>query len=256
MRPRAFLLLREQPHYRRDAFCDGLAAVGYRIERVIPSKVNPEDVLVVWNRYNSFDRVAQNVERSGGRVIVAENGYLGGDIPAPKFYAIALQHHNGAGKWFVGEEDRFSRMGVEVFPWRPTGDHILVLPQRGIGPEGVAMPAEWPLKIVKRLQAVTKRPIRFRPHPGKERPPLEPDLVDAWAVVTWGSTAAVKALTHGIPVFHEMPQWIGAGAARLGIENLEDPFLGDRMPMLHRLAWAQWSVAEIAKGEPFRCLLQ
>lgn len=74
-------------------------------------------------------------------------------------------------------------------------------------------------------------------------------------MVTWASGAAIKAIIEGIPVFYEFNDWIGAPAARYGIDDTENPFLGDRNPMLHRLSWAQWTAEEIASGEPFKCLL-
>jgi len=85
---------------------------------------------------------------------------------------------------------------------------------------------------------------------------MDPDFEDCWAAVTWASGGAIKAICAGIPVFYEFEKWIGAPSARLGFGDLENPFLGDRGPMLHRLSWAQWNVDEIAKGEPFRWLLK
>lgn len=84
---------------------------------------------------------------------------------------------------------------------------------------------------------------------------LQDDLANAWAVATWGSGAALKALLMGVPVFHAFPQWIGKAAARPFRCPIEEPFLDDRLPMFRRLAWAIWSADEIARGEPFRCLL-
>lgn len=132
-----------------------------------------------------------------------------------------------------------------------------MLLQRGIGEQGVAMPHEWRLDIERRLKAVTKRPIVIRGHPGIDgAAPTEPDFRNVHAVVTWASGAAIKAIAAGVPVFHEFDRWIGAPAARFGIDKIEEPYLGDRLPMFRRLAWAQWTAAEIAKGEPFECLLR
>lgn len=250
--PTAVCMIRAQPHYRREAFEAGLSKVGYTITSA-PSRVTKGDLLVVWNRYGHYDQIARRFEAAGATVIVVENGWLG----QGKYFAIAKSHHNGAGVWTTGEEDRWSPLGIHPKPWRQSGDDILILPQRGIGPPGVAMPAGWAASVFSRLSKITKRPIRVRPHPGKEpHPPLDPDFENCWAAVTWGSGAAVHAIVAGIPVFHEMPNWIGAPAARAGILEIEDPFLGDREPMLRRLAWAQWSAAEVSSGEPFRWLLR
>jgi len=142
-----------------------------------------------------------------------------------------------------------------VKDWRNDGEHILVLPQRGMGERGVRQEKDWLPSVLARLQKATDRPIKVRYHPGiRPHPPI--DFSDTWACVTWASGAAIKAIVAGIPVFHEFPKWIGRPAARLGLDNLEDPFLGDRGPMLHRLSWATWTAEEIEKGEPFKWLLK
>lgn len=87
---------------------------------------------------------------------------------------------------------------------------------------------------------------RIRSHPGKHpSKPLEEDLAQAGRVVTWGSGAAVKALIWGIPVESHMPDWAG------GQDNTDS----GRVQMLQRLAWAQFTHAEIASGEAFKCVL-
>jgi hypothetical protein len=249
--PAAVCMIRPQPHYRREAFASGLAKAGYSVT-FDHRKPNPGDVLVIWNRYAHYDRLAKAFEAARASVLVVENGWVGDQ----KHFAIARSHHNGAGTWVVGTEDRWSALDLALKPWRRDGEHILVLPQRGIGEDGVAMPAGWAASAYARLRQRTRRPIRVRPHPGREpHPPLDPDFENCWAAVTWGSGAAIHAIVAGIPVFHELPKWIGGRAASFGIDRLEEPFLDDRRPMLERLAWAQWNEAEVAAGEPFRWLL-
>ena len=104
----------------------------------------------------------------------------------------------------------------------------------------MAMPHDWPERVRKAAGG------RVRSHPGtKVCVPLEDDLANAKQVVTWGSGAAIKALLWGIPVQSDMPGWIGE----------QDNTDGGRLAMFRRLAWAQWTLAEIASGEPFRRLL-
>ena len=176
-----------------------------------------------------------------------------------QLYALALNQHNGAGSWPVGPPGRWREQGIVLKPWRMDGEHVLVLPQRGIGPAGVAMPLNWLDVVLGQLRTLTKRPVRVRTHPGNvpTQRPLEADLAGAWAVVTWGSGAAVKALCAGIPVFGTWSNWIGAGAARPFPGDLEMPLMDDvsRETTLDRLAWAQWTTVEILTGEPFRRLL-
>lgn len=251
----ATVLIRPQPNYRRDAIWAGLERRGFKCTANVLRQPKPEDVLVIWNRYGGNQLVAGQYEAAGATVIVVENGWIGQDDRGLPHYAMCLKHHNGAGEWHVGDDDRWTRLNTTLSPWRSDGRHILVLPQRGIGPLGVGMPSNWVEDALGRLRAATKRLVRVRQHPGKTRPPLDPDFSGCWAAVTWGSGAAIKAIAAGIPVFYDMPNWIGGPAAVRGLDNIEQPFLGDRLPMLRRLAWAQWSVAEIRAGEPFKWLL-
>jgi hypothetical protein len=120
------------------------------------------------------------------------------------------------------------------------------------------MPPWWPGRTAAFLRA---HGIvgRVRPHPGIAKcVPLEKDLAKASAVVTWGSGAALKALTLGIPVYADMPQWIGADAA-LPVSALASGQCNRdsdaRLRMFRRLAWAQWRLSEIEDGTAFRALL-
>ena len=207
----AACLIPRTVYYRSAAFISGLEKLGYRVTDKAKSDPQVNDALVIWNRHRDIGP-ARIYERAGAPIIVAENGYIGRDEEGRQFYALARSHHNGAGEWYVGEEDRWAKTGVRLRRWRADGDFILVLPQRGIGPEGVAMPRQWPIEIVRRLKGVTRRPIKMRPHPGKEKSDPSPDFAGCWAAVTWGSGAAIKAIVAGIPVFHELERWIGAPA--------------------------------------------
>lgn len=257
---RAYLLIRDQPHYRREAFAAGLKAVGYRPEfRDPPPGPAGSDLLVTWNRYGYQEGVADRFEAAGGTVIVAENGYLDPDRHgARRWYALALGGHNGQGRWSIGTPERWPRiapqLGAELKPWRATGDHVLVCPNRPFGRRGHVMPADWAEKAAQRLRQATKRPVRIRPHPNNDKPAIEieKDLRDCHAMAIWSSSAGVKALLAGIPVLCDAPAWILKGATS---RNLAAPELPDRAPSFERLAWAQWHVEEIARGEPFRRLL-
>lgn len=258
---RACLTIRDHPTARVEPFINGLKACGYKILQH-PFDPAPGDVLVIWNRYGRFHELATGWEAAGNTVIVAENGYTGRAKDC-RLYAMALNHHNGAGRWHVGTDDRSARLRQSLQPWREDGTDILIIAQRGIGEPGIGSPPGWHGEAARLLLHQTKRPIRVREHPGNVRGPHKPpekplheDLKDVWAALTWGSGAAIKALMLGVPVFHAFDRWIGAPAAKHGLDDLENPYRGDRTQMLHQLAWAQWDVDEIRTGEPFRHLLR
>lgn len=252
MARRAALILRHSESYRRDQFAIGLRRLGFEVADHTERRPHADDLLVLWNRRRASEPDVLRYQAAGAPVIIAENGYL--PSAAAKQFALALNAHNGAGRWWIGPSPRFA---VDLAPWRAQGEHILVLLQRGIGEQGVAMPTGWPSMIARRLADMTDRKIIVRRHPGMRGPPLAPDLVNAWAAVTWGSGAGVKAIAAGVPVFHDFGRWIGAAASKpLFNADLEDPFLGDREEFLRHITWAQWSVDEIANGHALEMVLQ
>jgi hypothetical protein len=217
------------------AFAAGLAAAG-------------STATVIWGTYKG-ERV--------GTELVAENGYLAGQ--GGPYVALARGGHNGAGKWPAGSPERWERLGIALKQWRETGSHVLVCPSRGIGMNPA--PMDWTERTVAALRKLTKREIRIRPHPGNWKPraaehaaTLARDLEGAWACVIWASSAGVRSLIEGVPVIYTAPSWICADAAGTRLEDIENPPMPDRLPAFHRLASAQWTLAEIASGAAFRAL--
>lgn len=230
---RAWLNLRLTVPARVAVFRAGLQALGYSVQQGITYTPEPGDLLVTWNRIHVGNAAAQAFDARGLPVLVTENATWGNDFAGERWYTLARRWHNMAGCFPVGGPERFDSLGVELAPWRTSGEVVGLL-QRGFGANG--MPRGW----------LPPGCDRIRAHPGqREAVPLEKDLERAGRVVTWGSGAAVKALLWGIPVQSHMPGWIGE----------QDNTDAGRLAMLRRLAWAQWTLAEIERGEPFRRLL-
>ena len=244
--------LRSDPHYRKDAFDQGLLACGYKLEQGTRRPKSRDDLLLVWNRMPANEPQAAAWESQGGTVLVAENAYL----QPGKFgmYAISVHGHCGSGWFPVGDEDRFTPLGFELRPWVSEG-HVLVCGQRGIGSRLMASPPHWDIKIVQRLRAMGHAKVRHRPHPGKVAPKttLAQDLQGAGLCVVWSSASGVLALTLGVPVIYCAPHWICAGAAGKGLGST--PPRSGREEAMHRMSHGQWSVAEIHSGEPFKRIL-
>lgn len=251
--------IKATPHYRSEAFIAGLQAVGYEIVTTGAPR-SRLDVLVIWNRQGAEEGFANTWESQGGAVIVCENGYAGRDADGQQLYAVAVHGHNGSGWHPVGADRRFGRLGVDVAPWRDGGAHVLVCGQRGIGSKTMASPVGWEDRTAARIRAMGFKKVVIRRHPGRFQPKtsLDAELDDALVCVVWSSASGVRALIRGVPVVYCAPHWICAGAAGRGLEALAAPPRDDalRAAALERMAHAQWAVAEIAAGEPFRRILE
>ena len=256
--PVAYLTIRADPVYRREAFAAGLRAAGYDV-RAHPggATINRGDILVQWNRYGEGHDLATRFESAGCQAIIAENGFLGVDRADRRIYALADGHHQ-AGFWHVGDDDRFGRLSIPLEPWRTSGRHILIAPNREFGMPGMIQPNMFAEHMARQLMKITDRPIKIRPHPGNNPPkiPFADDLRDCWAVVIWSSSAGVQALVAGVPVFCIAPYWVARGATFQNLKLIDNPPLDtiDRAKSFHALAWAQWHLWEIEQGIPFKHL--
>jgi hypothetical protein len=261
--PTAWIAVHSQLTARREAAAAGLEAHGFApvVGDAKPTRFCAGDVLVIWNRYGHRDGWAREMERAGGRVFVMENGY----VPYPSgvdTLALAEGHHTGAGWWAVGGPERWAGWGVEIQPWQdmPPPWPVIIAPQRGIGPDGVAMPRGWADRTALMCRRHTTREVRVRPHPGRHAPavPLAEDLAVAGVVVVWSSRVGLEALLAGVPVVSLSPHWIGRTAAWPDLAELDAPPFptAARLAMFERLAWAQWTIEEIANGCAFAGLLR
>ncbi len=252
---RAVLRIRKEPVYRREAFEKGLRRVGFKLaDKATPT--GPESWLVLWNRQGAAELEADAWEARGGTVIVCENAYL--QKVDKTFYAISVHGHNNSG-WFPHDptEDRFSKLGFNLKPWRVNYpvDRALVLGQRGIGSREMKSPPGWGEKTLAQRSRQVDFKVDYRPHPGNGRPrvPLTEALRGSNECVIWSSAGGVLALVEGVHVFYAAPHWICSDAA-LPISRF--PSLVDyprdrREAVLNRMAHNQWHFEEIATGEPF-----
>ena len=224
---------------RVEAFARGLRLNGYKVIPGHTMTPGPQDIFVTWNRIGIGASAARAFESAGCPVLVAENASWGNDFAGNRWYHIARNRHNTAGRFEFRGPERWDALGVELATWRTEGETV-ILAQRGIGAAPTAMPSQWPQGAQARYGG------RIRRHPGtRPTTALRDDLAHCGRVVTWGSGAALQALLWGIPVVSEMPDWIGEQ------DNTDE----GRLAMFRRLAHAQWTMEEISEGLPFRSLL-
>ncbi len=115
-------------------------------------------------------------------------------------------------------------------------------------------------------QAVQRyKRVVYRPHPLQKLrrlnlkiPPcieihhnntIEHSLVNAICCLTYSSNSAVDAVMAGVPV---MTQGRASMAKAISSKKVSDPLkFPDRSDWLRRLAYCQWTPAEVAEGKPW-----
>lgn len=142
-----------------------------------------------------------------------------------------------------GSLSRFRALGVEIEPWKPCGEYILVCPPGDLiaGYLGINV-RDW-IRKVRRMVDGRKMLLRTK---GCHRP-LADDLSNTHVLVTAFSNAAVEALLGGIGVFCTHP----CASTPLSLKSITGP---NRGPNGDRLAWAsslaanQWTLDEMRRG--------
>jgi len=200
--------------------------------------------------------------------------FMSGYQPHKKFndiwYRIIV---NNTQKNFISKsqkyKDRYKEIckttskGITLKKWRPKGDHILVIPPSYHTAKWYNIDrAVWESNIVAKLKRHTDREIRVR-HKyidnldvgNKVRKPLEEDLKNCWAMVSWHSMCAVEAVLNGIPSFtseHSPAKPVSLNLSHL--DMIEDPYICDREQWLYSLLGAQFTLKEMQSGYAYEFL--
>lgn len=255
----------KDPSKPGEAFVSGLEACGYRV-CVDPARC---DMLITWTPWPDTDRyvLERQFVAAGRSVIYVENGWLT-PIQDRNYFQIAFGGWNGSGifpEW--NGADRWDSWNVELLPWKETfrhegapGETVMVAPQRtkppgggksdGKGGDHRAQPLWWEEVICGYLDA---RKISYSVRLRESKVPLEEALDKSWCVMTWNSTLAMKAVIRGIPVRYFGPNIMAPTLCTRGLQTIK---LRDRLPVLRKLAGAQFTAGEIAEGWPLRRLIE
>ena len=141
--------------------------------------------------------------------------------------------------------DRFEALNVPVRPWKRTGRTVVIAPLSAhVGRHIGVDPGEWLESVRAEIPNWTDRPVAIKP---KGEGSLATVLQDAWCLVTHSSNAAVDALLQGVPVIT-----LGKSAVNpvsWHWKHMETPEWYDREPVFWGLAYHQWTLDEMRRGE-------
>ena len=207
------------------------------------------------------------------KVVVLETGYINRGDGEEHHYAAGLNGLNGRATFRNHGMDA-SRLdllrhdyGLTVYPWRETGEHVLLCGQVpwDASVEHVDHVA-WLSDAVAELKTRTTRPIRFRPHPFAPIPAIKgcqyskatiaEDFARAHACVTYNSNSAVEAIIAGVPAFAFDDGSMALPVASRRWAKIEAPKTPEREQWLCDLAYTQWTPAEMREGRAWTHLFR
>jgi len=198
-----------------------------------------------------------------------DTGYMGNHRSALnplgwKFYHRIVKNDLQHGKIIPRPDDRFSRLGIRLKPWKKGGRKILI-----------AKPDEKPMKFydqgldqwmeetINTIKKYTDRPIVVR-----ERVKSRTDRIitntlqealddDVHCLVTFNSNSATESVIHGIPAFTLAPCHAASPVTSQDLSQIETPYYPDS-DKVHQwachLAYGQFHVRELQDGTAWRIL--
>lgn len=190
-----------------------------------------------------------------------DNGYVGsGHFDG--FYSVAKNafQHDGSGDYARGYV-RAKKLGLEVKRPYANRGHILLVPPTEVFASLMGFFAEeWVKNTTKKINDISDRKVKLRLKPGSrwngkivpKGLPLEEDLEDAHALVTYNSKVSVEATKWGVPVIstiQEIATSIGSCSLR-DIETRRD--VDDRERWFAAVAANQWTLDEMRSGQCWR----
>lgn len=202
-------------------------------------------------------RVGRLLRRAGHEVLVMERGYIGDRFA---WTSLGWNGLNGRAKFNpLDDPVRFNNHFSELLkPWKEGGDYVLLIGQvPGDASLGGMDMTRWYDESAKKAAKAYGLPVRFRPHPLARRDrsavvrveqikgTLQEALARAAVVVTFNSNTAVESVLAGVPT---VATDIGSMAAPVTSRQIGDVFKPDRFAWAARLAWCQWTMAEIKAG--------
>ena len=173
-------------------------------------------------------------------------------------------------------------LGINAQPWSNTDENILICLQRDNGWNAKGFDQEvWLKKTIKKIRALTDRPIKIRAHPGdlnrtktknkhdwtfvnqfkgcelidSVSTTLHQSMKTARCAVYYNSSSSVLSVLKGIPTFVSEESAVTWDVANHNIKNILDPFMPDRTQWFNNLSQAHWTIEQSRAGDVYKHFL-
>ena len=259
-----------------EAFIQSLEKAGDEIQL---NCAGNNDVTVIWSvlwqgRMLGYKKIWDECQLKNKPIVVLEVG----GIKRNETFKVGINGVNReadfANQTFDGE--RWKKLNIELKPWQPTGDTIIICGQHHRSHQWRNNPTMnlWFEQQINEIRKHTNRPILVRPHPRNpvgldtskwknvscKSPQRDYNTIDdtdfketlkhAWAVINYSSNPAMMSVFNGIPVFvseHSLCYDVG----NTSLSNINNPSMPDRNNWANKLAHTEWTTEEIKQGLPW-----
>ena len=209
--------------------------------RAVPINPDETDLVVQWG-FKPTPGLMSAIE-AGVSYLIIDLGYI--DKGRTTNFSVSFNGFHGTAWQDPKVLDRPPRPSPSYRDWRSgTGDKVIVVGQM---PNDQSLRGQdidaWMGRAAIAASAAFGKPVHKRPHPKMLNPwepkpePWEAAVEDAYAVVTWTSTAAIGSVLAGVPTIAMHP---GSMAYRVAAHDMTLRTPPGRAEWLHDIAWRQW----------------
>jgi hypothetical protein len=152
------------------------------------------------------------------------------------------------------EKDDYDRIEkykkhIDIKPWKKEGKYILVLPPSEHAKKFYGCP-DWEEDTLMQIKSATKREIVVRQKNSTDS--LEKQLEEAFACVSFNTTACIDALLNGVPSFVDGIS-CGLPVSKTNLLEIEQPhYAEDRQKWIDSLLANQFTMSEIENGVAYK----
>jgi len=290
------LYLKTTSGYKQDlmkSFGKGAEKHGVKVDYYLESEFKPSDYALVF-AYKSDDvgmpshNLRQHVvdNKTDKQIFFIDSNVLRHYEKNTRYLRLPYRSiHPHEADFLRADENSFKKvdqvkkdLGIELKPWRKTGNHILLSLNRGSG--GFSSFGrgcyDWAREVIQKIRLYTDRPILIRSHKHAKitnklvedrhnldwimqniknvthtslgETSLTDDLKNAWATVVFTTTSGAVSLIEGVPVFTTHPACFYKTFNSGDIAQIEQPNLPSRDLFLTYYANAHWTQKEMEDG--------
>lgn len=213
-------------------------------------------------------RQGKELRERGHDVLVMERGYIGDRF---KYTSLGWNGLNGYATFPSYEYDagnRFRDHGGIIKPWSKEGHYTLIMGQvrNDASLKGLDL-TSWYQDIADSIRKERQIDVRFRPHPESVRRggytnipgienisgSLEEALSGSLFTVAYNSNSCLDSILAGKPCLAGDKGTMAWDLCMRGIKKISYP---ERESTVHRIAWTQWTLGEIASGLPLKKIME
>lgn len=233
---------------------------------------NPNSIAVSWGILRGSEVLIKRRINQNKPFVYIDHAYFNsGHLGEKSYYRIVKNELQltRMNKVWKKSDKRLDELGIELKPWKKKGETIIICPPTKPIANFYDLDDNWVDMTITKISQLTDRPVIVRRKPGEididiskgyavpiinnenekaiEDKSFDELLSDAYCVITFNSSVAIKSVMEGIPVIVDNSS-AASMVGRNRISDIDDLNYPERWDWVKNLAYGQFSIEEMRTG--------